>query len=165
MRHPEEQAWNTPVRKYMRGPVSPYLVRDHRRRRVAGGGRTLNRRPDMTDIAMVISGGGQGLIVGRYGDFVVPFNCRISQSELLADVAGSLVVDIRRTTFANFPPTAADSIVGSKPPTLNNEIKSQDNALNTWTFQLNDGDVLRWIITSITTPITQITATLQVSRT
>lgn len=119
----------------------------------------------MTDIAMVISGGGQGLIVGRYGDFVVPFNCRISQSELLADVAGSLVVDIRRCTFAAFPPTAADSIVGSHPPTLNNEIKSQDGALNTWTFQLNDGDVLRWIITSITTPITQITATLQVSRT
>ena len=59
-----------------------------------------------------------------------------------ADQSGSLVVDIWNDSYANFPPTDADSITASAPPTLSTAQKSQDNTLTGWTTSMTKDNYL-----------------------
>lgn len=157
------------LRKYLRGPWQPFLEREKPGIRV--GGRALARRPQVTIINAVISGGGSGLIVGRYLDQPVPFNCRIFQAELLANTVGVITLDVQVSPYANFPPGSGNSIVGASPPRLNGDDQMLDDALTGWTPTLTAGHTLRWIVTAVTpgvppaASITQITCALKVSQT
>jgi len=152
------------LRKFMRGPTRPWLEREKPGQRV--GGRSPARRPQVTIINAVISGGGSGLVAGRYVDQPIPFNCRILSAELLANAAGIITLDVRTNTYANFPPAAGDSIVGSNPPSLNGDDQMLDDALTGWTPLLVSGNTLRWIVTAVTGgAITQITCALKVAQT
>lgn len=79
----------------------------------------------------------------------VPFNCTITKSSLLGNTAGSIVVDIWKDTYANFPPTVADSICASAKPTLSSATKSEDSTLTGWTTSISAGDVLMFKIDSV----------------
>lgn len=48
---------------------------------------------------------------GVKGDITVPFGCVITEWTLLADQSGSIGVDIWKDTYANYPPTSADTII------------------------------------------------------
>ena len=76
----------------------------------------------------------------------VPWNCTIVEAVLAADRIGSLVVDVWRDTYDNYPPTDADSITGASPPTLNVEQKSRDQVLSGWSTSLVKGD---WLIFNV----------------
>lgn len=114
-------------------------------------------------ITFIIDGGGAVLSTGMKGDLKVPFACTITEATLLADQAGSVVVDIWKDTYANFPPVVGDSIVASASPTLNSAAKAQDAALTGWTTTIAAGDILRFNINSVAT-ITRLTIVLQVLR-
>jgi hypothetical protein len=47
---------------------------------------------------------------GVKGDITVPFSCAITEWTLLADQTGSIGVDIWKDTYANYPPTSADTL-------------------------------------------------------
>ncbi len=119
----------------------------------------------MTIINAVISGGGSALVVGRYVDQPVPFNCRILQAELLADQAGSITLDVRTNAYASFPPGSGNSIVGATPPQLSGDDQMINDALTGWSPLLTAGYTLRWIVTAGGAPITQITCALKVTQT
>ncbi len=54
--------------------------------------------------------------------------------------------------FANFPPTVADSITGSDPPTLATADSASETDLSAWSdVQISAGDVIRIHVDSITT--------------
>jgi hypothetical protein len=79
---------------------------------------------------------------------------------ILADQAGSIVVDVWKDTYANYPPTNADSIAGTEKPTLSSAQQSQDLSLTTWTTTVAAGDILAFEVESATT-VTRVTVALR----
>ena len=115
-------------------------------------------------LEFVIDGGGVVLATGIVKGFLeVPFACTIISNRLLADVSGSVVVDIWKDTYANFPPLVADSITAAAKPTISSAQKSEDATLTGWTTALAKGDILRLNVDSVTT-ITNVTLSLTVRR-
>jgi hypothetical protein len=104
-----------------------------------------------TTLGITIDGGGATITTGIKGDLHIPVACTITLSTLLADQAGAIVIDIWKDTYANFPPTDADSITASAPPTITaSGVKAQDATLTGWTVSLAAGDVLRFNVDSCT---------------
>lgn len=115
-------------------------------------------------IQFIIDGGSSAITTGVKGDIRVPFDCTVLSWEIVADVSGSIVVDIWMDTYANFPPDVADTITGSEKPTLSTAIKNQDLTLSTFTTALTRGKWLRYNVDSAAT-VTRVTISLNVKRT
>lgn len=122
------------------------------------------RLTDTADVAFIIDGGGSAITTGIKGDLYFDFGCTINQVTMLADQSGSIVVDIWKDTYANYPPTDADSITASAPPTISTATKSQDSTLTGWTTTIAAGSSLRFNVDSITS-ITRVAIILKVTRT
>jgi hypothetical protein len=60
----------------------------------------------------------------------------INQATLSGDAAGSIVLDVWVDTYANYPPTVADTITASAKPTLSTANKSKDVTLTGWTLAI-----------------------------
>lgn len=116
-------------------------------------------------LEFIIDGGGSAITTGQKGHLEVPFNCIVNGWTVVADVAGAIVVDIWKDTYANFPPTVADTIAGSELPTLvaTNQ-KNQDLSLTTWTIALTKGDIIAFNVNSITT-CQRVNISLRVTKT
>ncbi len=112
----------------------------------------------------VIDGGGAVITTGVKGDLLVPFACTITSATLLADQSGSIVIDVWKDTYANFPPTVADTITASAKPTLSAASKSQNTTLTGWTTAIASGSTLRFNVDSVST-VTRVTLVLAVTRT
>jgi hypothetical protein len=114
-------------------------------------------------ITFIIDGGGSAISTGQKGHLHIPFNCVITQATLLAAQTGSIVVDIWKDSYGFFPPTDADSITASAPPTISGAQKSQDSTLTGWTTYIYANDVLAFNVDSCTT-ITRVTISLTVEK-
>lgn len=127
-----------------------------------------NAAPVWTDqfltITYIFSGGGNVLTAGDQGDLTIPFACTITEWTMLADVSGSAVIDIWKDTYANYPPTVADTITGSAKPTISTATKGQSSTLTGWTTTIAAGDTLRFNVDSATT-VSRVTLSLKVKRT
>jgi hypothetical protein len=115
-------------------------------------------------INFLIDGGGSAITTGIKGDVQLDFACTIDSATLLADQSGSIVVDIWKDTYANFPATDADSITASAVPTISTATKSTDASLTGWTTSISAGDILRFNVDSVTS-IERVTVALKVTRT
>lgn len=115
-------------------------------------------------ISFVIDGGGSAITTGIKGDLEIPFGCTINRVTTLADQSGSIVVDIWKDTYANYPPTVADTITASAKPTLSTATKAQDATLTGWTTSITAGDTIRFNVDSITT-CTRVLISLKVTKT
>lgn len=111
----------------------------------------------------IIDGGGSAITTGEKGHLEVPFNCTVQGWTIGADQSGSIVVDVWKDTYANYPPTVADTIAGSEKPTLSTATKNQDLTLTTWTTSLTKGDILAFNVSSITT-VTRVLVSIRVLR-
>jgi hypothetical protein len=115
-------------------------------------------------IGYAIDGGGAAIATGIAGTGIrAPFACTINSVTLLADVTGSIVIDIWKDTYANFPPTVADTICASAKPTISSGVKSEDTTLTGWTKTIAAGDVLYFNVDSCTA-ITNVSVILNVTR-
>lgn len=118
-----------------------------------------------TDLVYFLDGGGSVIATGAAkGALPVDFNCTILEAVLLADQTGSLVVDIWKDSYANYPPTIADTIVASAPPTISSATKSKDTTLTGWTTAVTAGDILKFNVNSCST-ITWAVVKLKVVKT
>jgi len=118
---------------------------------------------NLADITFIIDGGGEAITTGQKGHLEIPFACTIQQVTLEADQTGSIVVDIWKDTYANFPPTDADSITAAAPPTISSAHKSQDSTLTGWTTSISAGDILAFNVDACTS-ITRVTISLKVAK-
>lgn len=116
------------------------------------------------NLQLIIDGGGSAITTGIKGDLLVPYNCTVLGWDILADTSGSIVVDVWKDSYANFPPTVADTIAGSEKPTLSSATKNQDIALSSWTTALTRNDILRFNVDSAST-VTRVTLSLRIKRT
>lgn len=126
---------------------------------VPAGGSTS----DICAIEVVIGDGVNVIGTGVAGDLEVPFACTINRVTLLADQSGSIVIDIWKDTYANYPPTVADTITASAKPTLSAAAKYQDATLTGWTTSISAGDTLRFNVDSAST-VTRVVLSLKVTR-
>ena len=115
-------------------------------------------------IPLIIDGGGSAITTGLKGDIEVPFDCTITAARVTSQVSGSIVIDVWKDTYANYPPTVADTITASAKPTLSSAQKSEDTTLTGWTTTLSKGDWLSFNVDSATT-VTRVTLSLLVNRT
>jgi hypothetical protein len=130
----------------------------------SNGSGVVSFQSQVASIVYVVDGGGAIYSTGLKGFLQIPFNCTITAVSLLADQTGSTVIDIWKDTYANFPPTGADSITGAAKPTITDSNKSVNSTLTGWTTTITAGDVLAFNVDSVTS-ITRVTITLSVNRT
>lgn len=98
----------------------------------SGGGTSL--------LYFEIDGGGSAIEAGTKFEFSLPFAGTITANRVLAKETGSIVFDIWKDTYANYPPTVADSITASAKPTISSGVKSEDTTLTGWTTPFAAGD-------------------------
>ena len=122
------------------------------------------RLSDTFTVQFIIDGGGSAITTGVKGDLYFPYACTITGVVLLADQSGSIVVDIWKDSYANYPPTVADTITASAKPTLSSATKSKDTTLTGWTTTVAADSTLRFNVDSITT-CTRVVVALQCTRT
>lgn len=115
-------------------------------------------------VSFVIDGNGATITTGIRGDWIVPFACTILGVTAVADQSGSIVVDLWEDTYANYPPTDADTITASAPVTISSATKSQDTTLTGWDTALAAGSIVRFNVDSVTS-IQRVTITLDIQRT
>lgn len=115
-------------------------------------------------IGITVDGGGSAITTGIKGYIEVPYACTINRATTLADVSGSIVFDVWKDTYANYPPTVADTITASAKPTISTATKAQDATLTGWTTSVAAGDILGFNVDSCTT-ITRAHLILKVTKT
>jgi hypothetical protein len=93
-------------------------------------------------INILIDNGSLDITPGSKGQVSIDVTATIESWMLVSyDDIGSIVVDVRKTTYDNFP-NGFTSIVGSEYPRLSGENKSKDDALTTWNSVISPGDIL-----------------------
>jgi len=119
-------------------------------------------------VGITIDGAGSTITTGVKGYVSVPYSGTISSvTTLSTDTAGpatacSIVIDIWKDTYANYPPTVGDTITASAKPTLSSASKSTDATLTGWTTSVSAGDVFGFKVDSVTA-CTRVTLTLAVT--
>jgi len=98
-----------------------------------------------------IGNGTDAITTGIKGTLEIPWDATITKATLLCDQTGSIVVDAWVDTYANYPPTVADTITASAPMTISSAIKSQDTTLTGWTTAVSAGSIVRFNVNSAST--------------
>lgn len=131
-------------------PVSPYIA-------------TSPTNPTQTVVAFTVDGNQSVPLTGVAGDLYIPFACTITANVMQGNLPGDAQIDIWAAPFVtNTPPTAADSITASDPPTLDSSVSSVDTTLTGWDVDIPAGTALRFNIVEIDT-ITRFTLSLVVT--
>jgi hypothetical protein len=113
-------------------------------------------------IGCVIDGAGSAITTGLKTYVQIPYDCKIKEWTVIADQTGSIVIDVWKDTYANFPPTVADTITASAKPTLASA-RINTGSASTWGNEINAGEVLFFNVDSATT-VTKISLILKVEK-
>lgn len=114
---------------------------------------------------ILIDGDGSQPGAGYHGAFPVAENCYLESVTMFADASGTFEIDLRKSTFTDWPPDSGDSITGANPPELNSAQKYRDETLAGWTRALLAGDVISLYIQAGAATVTKVWVTLIFSRT
>lgn len=128
---------------------------------ISGPASSLTIAQKTRQIDITIDNNGSVITTGVKGFRSFQVAGTITKVRMLADVVGSIVVDIWKDTFANYPPTVADTITAAAKPTISATNKSEDTTLTGWTKSIAAGDVFGFNVDSATT-ITRLTLELTV---
>ncbi len=107
-----------------------------------------NLPPRHSCIPFVLDGEGAPPVPGSWGQISIPFACTVLGWTLTADQPGDAVIDIQRAAYADFP--VVSSITGATPPTLASQQKNENLAVSGWTTAVNAGDILEFVLLSVT---------------
>lgn len=116
-----------------------------------------------TPILFVIDGGGSAITTGVKGDIYIPWAGSIQSWALLADQSGSIVVDLWKDTYTNYPPTVGDTITASAKPTLSSATKGKSSTLTGWTTSVAADQTIRVNVDSAST-VTRVTLALVIRK-
>ena len=123
-----------------------------------------------TAIEFIVKGSpGHVLGTGLAGYLVAPYGGIINGYAMLADASGSIAVDIWRCSYAQFDagvthPVLADSICGGNLPAIVSDVKVQGAATG-WITAFSPNDVLAYNVYSTSGTISQLTLSLNVTKT
>jgi len=120
----------------------------------------LSSNAQIISMVVTIGDGVNAITTGVAGYLPCPVGFTITGWTLISDASGSIVIDVWKDTYANAPPTVADTIAGSEKPTLSSAQKNQDLSLSTWTTTVTAGDILGFNVDSAST-VKLVTLTIQ----
>ena len=103
-------------------------------------------------ITEVIDGGGAVIQAGSKKYISIPYAGTLSGWRVIADVAGAIVVDVKRSTYSAFPTTS--TIAGTDKPTIAATNQKAENAgpLSNWgSTAIAAGDILEFNVDTCTT--------------
>lgn len=112
-------------------------------------------------INFVIDGGEIPITPGLKGAISIPFGCTIDSWTIIASETGSCVLDIQKSSYANYPTTA--SITAAAKPTLSAAQKATSSTLTGWTTSIAANDILAFNVDSAST-IKRLTISLKITR-
>lgn len=108
----------------------------------------------VASVGCVIGDGTNVITTGQSATIIMPFGMTITGWTIVecSDTAtsSSIVVDVWKDTYANYPPTVADTIAGTEKPTLSTATKGQDLTLSSWTTSVTAGDIIKFNVDSVT---------------
>lgn len=113
-------------------------------------------------IGFGIDNNGTVLSTGTKALPTIMFSGTIVSWVMYADQIGSVQLDIWKETYANYPPTVSNSIVGTDKPKLISQIKNINSNLSLWSNRVvNSGDIFAFNIDSVST-ITRLTFVMKI---
>ena len=113
------------------------------------------------DITFAIDGGGSAIAAGGIWYLSnVNFAGTITAWDIVADVAGSIVIDVWKTNAA--VPTVANTITAAALPTLSSAQSAFAGAITAWTTSVAAGDVFAFKVNSATT-VTKVNLNIRVT--
>lgn len=130
-------------------------------------GLRLTTQARTRQITVVLDGGGLDITTGLKAFLSCPYTGAITGWRLLSTdaggpaTAGDLVLDIWKDTYANYPPTVADTITAAAKPTLSSANKNEDTVLTGWTTAVAAGDIFAFNVDSVS-GITKAALTLTI---
>lgn len=98
-------------------------------------------------IVFIIDNGSQDIQPGNKGHLNLDVSGEILSWTVLSQNTGNIAVDIKKTTFEDFPENFT-SIVGSQYPVMINQNKNKNENLTTWNKNLTVNDVLEFNVLS-----------------
>ena len=101
-------------------------------------------------IGLLLDGMGSTISVATQYDVIVPYNMIIQSWNMISDLSGNTTIDIWKNTFANYPPTSANTITASAKPNISASTKNQSSTLTGWNTTVSAGDIIRFIVDSCT---------------
>lgn len=114
-------------------------------------------------IGFLIDGGGAPVTTGLKGTIAVPFACTITSWTLMADVNGSVTLDLWKSDFAAYPPSAAQSITGPAKPAISSDVKAFSSTLTGWATAIAAGDILAFHVDAVT-GLSRLSVSLAITR-
>jgi len=114
-------------------------------------------------IGFTIDNGASVITTGFKGYVIVPCDAIIRSWTIVADASGSIEIDVWKDTYANYPPTVADSIAGTEKISLSSQQKNQDLSLTSWNTALSSGDILAFNVDSVST-VKRVTVIINVTK-
>ncbi len=114
-------------------------------------------------IGFLIDGGGAPITPGLKGTLAVPFDCTITSWVLMADTTGSVTIDLWKSSFAAYPPSAANSITASAKPAIAADLKATSSTLTGWTSAIAAGDILAFNVDAASA-ITRVSVGFAITR-
>jgi len=119
-------------------------------------------------IVCTFDGNGSAITAGTKFDIKMPYAALIVGASMLADRSGSVVVEIRKCTYAQYDAGAThratgDKISASAPPTISSGTKSDDTTLTGWTKTFAKDDVIEFYVNSAAT-IRKLTVVIRTDR-
>lgn len=115
----------------------------------------------LRSVGITIDGGGSAITTGVKGYIECPIAGTITGWTVLGDQTGSIVIDVWKDTYANYPPTVADTIAGADKPTISASNKGQNLTLSAWTTSVAVGDVFGFNVDSAAT-LTRVTLIIRI---
>ena len=98
-------------------------------------------------IVASIDGGGSAITTGIKSIISVPFNCTITDYQIITDISSETTIDIWKSSYTDYDggathPVNADSITALEPVFVLDAVKNFDVSLSGWTVALTKGDIL-----------------------
>tara|TARA_R110000765_G_scaffold207912_3_gene313021 strand:+ start:988 stop:1350 length:363 start_codon:yes stop_codon:yes gene_type:complete len=101
----------------------------------------------------VIEGYGSVISTGSQMFIEAPFDGTLVSVRAFADQTGSIVVDVWKDAFANFPPTNADTITAGNEISISSG-RTYENVIlagSGWTVEFSRGDIFYFNVDSVAT--------------
>ncbi len=114
-------------------------------------------------IGFLIDGGGAPITPGLKGTIAVPFACMITSWVLMADTTGSVTIDLWKSSFSAYPPTAAQSITASAKPSISSDVKASSSTLTGWVTTIAAGDILAFHV-DVVSGLSRLSVGLSITR-
>lgn len=116
------------------------------------------------NLNLIIGDGINGITTGIKAWVRIPEKMELLGWYLVADAAGSIVIDIWKEVYASLPATDADTITAGAEPSLVGALTNYSTAMPGWTTTLEAGDWLYFNVDSAVT-VKQVTLSLMMRRT